>query len=207
MKNMKFRIYSFSAGLCYLLFWWLYLLLLPIRELKYNYAYLINSQYWFIINIIQVIALLSFVMFYLELNKQLFKDRPIDNIMEIMQVLSLLIFGAVAFYETFLWPIFVKLVPNSLNIINGEVFTNNLLTTVLIIGGLSMMITNIYIGIKLKMVFNTFGLFYSIGFSLFCLGFMINPIRYILQTIGLTLFCICFLYFSISKKNLTTSST
>ena len=182
-------------------------MLLPIKELKNNYAYLINSQYWFIINIFQVIALLSFVMFYLEVNKRLLKNTLIDNIMEIMQIISLIIFGAVAFYETFLWPIFARLVPGSLNIMNGEVFTNRILTTVLVIGGLSMMISNIYIGLKLKIVFNIFGFLYSIGFGLFCLGFMINPIRYILQTVGLTLFCACFLYFSISRRSLTTVST
>lgn len=207
MKNMKFRIYSFFSGLCYLLFWWLYLFLLPIGELKNNYAILINSEYWFIINITQLIALLSFVMFYLEINKQLYQKIIIDNVMEIIQVISLLVFGAVAFYETFLWPIFAKLVPNSLNILSGEVFSNRILTTVLIVGGLSMMISNIYLGIKLLKVYKVFGFLYSIGFGLFCLGFMIAPIRYIIQTIGLTLFCICFLYFSISKKNLTTAST
>ena len=195
----SYRLPCFIAGVCYLIFWYSYLIFLPVSLIASNYAGVVNSQGWFFVNVFQIFAIIAFVQFYHSINSAIFNKGIFVKIMNIMQLIGFFCFMGIAFSETFVWPILAKASPNMLNVNTGEIFTNKVLMTFDIVSVLLFMTSNIFFGVKLRKYFPVMGVVFLVGMTLFCLGFASGSIRYAVQTIGLTLFSFAFISMGIKK--------
>ena len=71
----SYRLPGFIAGASYLIFWYSYLIFLPVSQITTNYAAVVNSGCWFIVNVFQIVAIISFVQFYYAIRNALYKKK------------------------------------------------------------------------------------------------------------------------------------
>lgn len=195
------RLTSFFAGTFYLLFWYLYMLLLPFNQIQVNYSKVINSPNWYFVNIFQIIALLSFILFFNNVKSKIYSEGITAKVMVVFQNIGFFCLVGLAYSETILYPIIAKEAPDLLNLSNGKIYTNIIVMCVSISSVLLFMVSNIYFGIKLRKYFPVLGIVFGIGMTIFLLGFAVGNVRYIIQTCGLTIYCISLIIMGIRKTN------
>jgi hypothetical protein len=195
----KYRLSSFIAGAGYLLFWYLYLFILPFDQITVNYANVINAPGWFFVNAFQVVGLIAFVLFYFGIRPHIFPDSILAYLMNVLQCLGFFCLIGIAYSETFVWPILSGQMPGTLDVYTGGIFTDIALRAFNIGSVVAFMISNIYFGIKLRKLYPVAGVIYCVGMTLFCLGFASGGIRYFVQTIGLSVFSISFISLGLKK--------
>jgi len=194
-----YRLSSFIAGACYLIFWYSYLIFLPVSQIIPNYAGVVNSGCWFFVNVFQIFAIIAFVQFYFAIKNVIFEKTILATIVNLMQLIGFFCFMGIAFSENFVWPIAAKVLPDMLNVNTGAIFTNKGLMGFNIVSVLLFMTSNIYFGLKLRKYFPVMGVVFLAGMTLFCLGFASGSVRYAVQTVGLTVFSLAFISIGLKK--------
>ena len=198
----SYRLSGFIAGACYLIFWYSYLIFLPVAQITSNYAAVVNSRAWPFVNMFQIIAIIAFVQFYFSIKNSIYAKSHFVTIINIMQLIGFFCLMGIAFSENFVWPIVAKALPNMLNVNTGEIFTNKALMIFDIVSVLLFMASNIYFGLKLRKYFPVMGIVFLVGMTTFCLGFASGSIRYAVQTIGLTVYSFAFIAIGIKKGSM-----
>lgn len=185
MKSIK--VYGPISGFCFVLWWWSFLLFLPFGSLRDDYSLLIRDPMWLPVNLLQVIGIIAFAMFFLEYAIAYYPKTKAAGLFKLLSMVGIAGFCGVAFYETFLWPVIAQEVPRILDVVSGPIYTSTLFMVSTGIAILAFMAGNIYLGIQMRNQSKWISVIFIAGVVLHCLGYMAGAVRYIVQSAGITM--------------------
>lgn len=191
------NIYAVITGISYFLWWWALYFFLPVDQVMTDYPALINNKFWLPINLLQILGILSFTLFIVEYSALQFRESKRDIVIKIFFAFAIFGFSGVSFYEAFLWPIIASSNPSLLYLHNSPIYKNAIFLISTGICILSFMIAGIFLGLNFKKQFFKTGIIFIAGIILFCMGYMVGPIRYIVQSVGLSAWTIGLLIYAI----------
>ncbi|HPR31174.1 MAG TPA: hypothetical protein PLK12_03720 [Prolixibacteraceae bacterium] len=199
----KSAIPALITGASLLLWWWSYTLFLPFKQVSVSYATLINHPAWIPVNSLEVLMVISWMIFLLfyatgelgELGKR-------KAFMMVFMVIGLFVYSGVAFYEAILWPIIAPVDPDLLSVTNGPIYTSTLFMVATSLGILSFGIGNMMLGATFyRRHGKGIGLVVLLGTFLLCTSYFSGPIRYFSQTAGITLLGVGYFWLGVKLYN------
>lgn len=186
MRAMK--VYGIVTGVCFLLWWWSFLLFFPLENLRDAYSVIILDRMWIPVNMLEVVGVITYAGFFLEYSNAVYRKTKTAALFKLLFLIGIAGLCGFAFYETFLWPIIAANAPQVLDIVSGPIYTSPLFNGASIAAILSYWAGCIYLGISAWKRGRIISLVYTIGVSLHCLGYLAGPLRYVVQSVGYTLF-------------------
>ena len=140
MMNKNFlRITGYAniiSAVSLLLFWFLYAILLPLKEVPTNYHLLILNPNWLIVNVFGVIGFVLALIGILGIFFKQFNDLTWYGIVGfLITFVGQVFYNAGIYYETFIWPVLAESDPNLIDLSNGPIYTNPAFFAMLMLAG------------------------------------------------------------------------
>lgn len=176
------------AGLCLLVFWFGYALLLPFAKLKDGIWHLASSQRWTPVNLFGVAGtvLASAGLIVYSWSQQLGTGAMFGVV---FAVVGLQLLGANLVWESLIWPVLAKRQPDLLRF-DGPLYRSRLILGFFVAAGVLFAVGYVTLSVSLDEVPAVVRLGLGVGAPLFALGPLFGPAQVIVRSIGITLLAV-----------------
>jgi len=178
--------------------WWVAMgTLLPMNQASEGFANIVSHPFWIPVNVIGFVACIAWSLSVVILN------RKGNELGFILSFVGTIMFAAIQFYETFIWPIIATYNPELLTIKGAMVMGDLRLLVPFVLSGIFILIGYTITGIQLiKRGFVKWKvIIYFLGAILFANGLIV-----LIRTLGIFMFAVGLVLFDL-KDNETNSKT
>jgi len=181
-------IFNLIYAILFLIYWLLYGVFLPFKEIESSILPLVSDPDWVWINSIGAFSPLFGLigvtgLYYLQVNKNKF----LGILGFILTIFGLAFGTAQLFWETYIWKIISETSPDLLDY-SGPLYSNTVLFGVMVTGGIIFSLGYFFLGIASRTIdtIPSFGLqMIILGAPLFGLAPLFGPIQQLIRIIGI----------------------